>query len=577
MESRRTLRIKPARVPRRRLPSVPGDNADSLPSSLSSLAARLRSETFSLPDGERHADPCRVAEQILRMTPEVFYLYDRETREYRYLNRGLADILGYTPEEFTTLSRAQLSLRVHPADMPRVTRFRAVRQTCLPDGEYHEIEFRIRDRADEYRWLHLRESSLTWEPDGTPREILGIARDVTERRRIVDALTTSEARLASLIAAAPAAVLVADEAERILLVNQLFLDTFRIPGAPEEKTGRPCSELATGAKQCFADPEAFVARIRAVKQGGRPVTNEELTMKDGRTLERDGFPIHVNGTYRGFVWLYRDITERKRAERALADTARKQERIAVTLQRALLRWTPLTAFPNLSVHPFYEPASDEALLGGDFFDVFPLDERRVAVLVGDMMGKGLEAATDAAEIKFTLRAYLRDGVGPNEAVRRLNRHVYHQRRWSAALAETLVCVSVLVLDVPTGRAEIAVAGMESPLRLRPTQNRVECIPVGGTPAGVMEEWLRDGPERITLAPDDLLLLYTDGLTEARTEDTDYRLFGLSGVRTALRRAAQTHGWDNISALGNSLITQAKEYAGGVLSDDLCLLLLRRGA
>jgi PAS domain S-box-containing protein len=535
-----------------------------------------REVTETPPAHDAAVEQQRIMEQVMRLTPDVLYIQNLKSQETCCLNHSFADLLGYTREEFATISPSQLALHVHPADMPRVKRYRAAQQSSWADGDYQEIEYRMRARDDQYRWLHLRETVLSRNAEGVPREIFGIAQDVTERRLIVDALTASEARLASLIANSPSAVLVVDEAERILLINQVFLDTFGIVGVADDMVGMPCALLASGAKAWFADPDAFLNRIRTVKQGRMSVTNEELTTKDGRTLERDCFPIQISGNYRGYVWLYRDITERKLAERALAEAAEKQAHIAITLQQALLRWTPLTAFPTLSVHPFYEPAFHEALLGGDFFDVFPLDERSIAVLVGDVMGKGMDAATDAAEIKFTLRAYLREGVGPNEAVRRLNRHIYRQRRWSDVLAETLVCVSVLVLDVPTGRAEIAVAGMEAPLRISPSRNRVETITVGGTPVGVMEEWLRDGPETITLAPEDILLLYTDGLTEARADDGNYRLFGPSGVCEALERTGNRHGWTDVGRLGKSLIEDAKRHAGGVLSDDLCLLLLHRG-
>ena len=106
---------------------------------------------------------------------------------------------------------------------------------------------------------------------------------------------------------------------------------------------------------------------------------------------------------------------------------------------------------------------------------------------------------------------------------------------------------------------------EAPLRVRPHRNRVESIPVGGTPAGVLDTWFGDGPETVHLSPDDILVLYTDGLTEARADEVDFRLFGPSGVRASLRTAGAAHGWSDLDRLGASLVADAKRHAGGTLT------------
>jgi serine phosphatase RsbU (regulator of sigma subunit) len=126
-----------------------------------------------------------------------------------------------------------------------------------------------------------------------------------------------------------------------------------------------------------------------------------------------------------------DITERKAAEAALAAAAEKQQRIAETLQRSLLLTPPANAFPGIEISTRYEAAWEEAQIGGDFHDAFQVDGGKVALVVGDVTGKGLAAASYTAEIKFALRAYLRESDDPAAALQRLNHFLVGAQRLDA--------------------------------------------------------------------------------------------------------------------------------------------------
>ena len=262
-----------------------------------------------------------------------------------------------------------------------------------------------------------------------------------------------------------------------------------------------------------------------------------------------------------------DVTERKEAERTLAERAAHQGRIAEALQRPLLQAPVAGRGGGLRVHSVYRPASDEALVGGDFFDVVDLGGGRTALVVGDVMGKGLQAATGTAQAKFMLRTLLLEGHAPDKAFARLNGYLYRTGLGDAGehADSPFLAAAVAVVDVGGGAVRFAVAGAEPPLVAR-RDGGVEAVACGGLPLGVVPEWEQDGAGTTLVGPGDLVALYTDGLTEARNATGD--LFGVGRVQAALG-GAQRLPPDQI---GDVLADRVQAWAEGVRHDDTCLLV-----
>src|SRR5205085_5295119 len=89
---------------------------------------------------------------------------------------------------------------------------------------------------------------------------------------------------------------------------------FGIPADASDLIGVDCADSARQLKHLFTDPEAFVTRMESLVTTRAAITSEELQMADGRAVERDYIPIYSGTEFRGNLWQYRDITERKRAE-----------------------------------------------------------------------------------------------------------------------------------------------------------------------------------------------------------------------------------------------------------------------
>jgi sigma-B regulation protein RsbU (phosphoserine phosphatase) len=250
----------------------------------------------------------------------------------------------------------------------------------------------------------------------------------------------------------------------------------------------------------------------------------------------------------------------------------RETRIARTLQRAMLVKPSLDAFTGIEFDTLYQPAWDDALVGGDFYDAFPISGGRIAFVVGDMSGKGLEAAAHTAELKYTLRAFLREESDPDRAVARLNAFLRDAEQWPIP-SSSFVALSVAVLSPETGELVLAVAGMEPPLIIRGDQ--AESISADGLPLGVILDWESErNTARTLLGKNDLLLLCTDGLSEARRPGVDTDFFGQEGVISATLTAAQRPRNVSLKSIGEEVIRSAKAFAGGKLHDDVCVLLAR---
>ncbi len=135
----------------------------------------------------------RWLEAVLQASPNVLYIYDLSEHRSVYHNRELYSVLGYTPEELQEMGTTTVSKLMHPDDITRFWEYLKVFDTAK-DGEIFEFEYRMRHKNGEWRWMFSRDSVFIRTADGKPKQILGAANDITDRKQAEQALKKSEER-----------------------------------------------------------------------------------------------------------------------------------------------------------------------------------------------------------------------------------------------------------------------------------------------------------------------------------------------------------------------------------------------
>jgi sigma-B regulation protein RsbU (phosphoserine phosphatase) len=254
--------------------------------------------------------------------------------------------------------------------------------------------------------------------------------------------------------------------------------------------------------------------------------------------------------------------EQEARSRLLAE-ARRVTYIADTLQHTL---TPsqLPDIPALDVAVFYEPFSTDDV-GGDFFDVFPIGDDRWGIFVGDVVGKGVEAAAFTSLARYSVRTAAVVQPGPADVLTAVNEAV----RRDLASGDSIYCTIAYGEFIsfgdgsPQWKATIALAGHPPPLLIR--RGHPEAVVAEGTIIGSFEAQVYSSVE-VALEPEDTIVFYTDGMTDLPTGSG---WLGVEGVRAALQDKAIRSAQDAVDVL-RSVITANDQP----LRDDLVVLAVR---
>ena len=318
------------------------------------------------------------------------------------------------------------------------------------------------------------------------------------------------------------------------------------------------------------DPQRLAARVAQVLLDG----TAQFTDDDGLDAQCAVLPLVANGRVFGTLALRMPPDQRTAAAEAgfltdLADRAGlalenarlyEQERtIARTLQRSLLAGE-LPADPRFAMETHYQAAAHDLDVGGDWFDAFLITPDRLAVVVGDVVGRGIDAATTMGQLRSAIRALASAEVGPARLLERLDGFV--ERVESARMAT----VAYAEVDLAANEMVYACAGHLPPLLTEP----------GGAPRYLLGA--RSGAlgsragrrarieQRTPLPPGSRLLLYTDGLIERRNRRID----------AGFEVLARTYAGKRDSPLPGLTVALADMLVGQDHADDVCLLCLALG-
>jgi GAF domain-containing protein len=249
------------------------------------------------------------------------------------------------------------------------------------------------------------------------------------------------------------------------------------------------------------------------------------------------------------------------SQAALAiDTAKlygKEHLVATVLQASILPKT-LPEFPEIESSSVYLPAGVEADIGGDYYDLFRAPDGRIFMVMGDVCGKGVVAATKTSMIKYTVRGLATAGLGPAQVISEVNKTVSESGDTS-----DIVTLWVGALDVGSGTLEYANGGHPAGLLRRASDSSIVRFPPTGALLGAMAGAHYD-LERVSVARGDLIVLYTDGVTEARRGNT---FFGEGRVQRALRQGSDARD------VTQRLLSLLDRFVPGAIRDDAAVLVV----
>jgi sigma-B regulation protein RsbU (phosphoserine phosphatase) len=233
--------------------------------------------------------------------------------------------------------------------------------------------------------------------------------------------------------------------------------------------------------------------------------------------------------------------------------------IARQIQQAMLP-APSYSAPGVETFGSSRPANT---VGGDFYDILPLDDGRLIIALGDVAGKGSPAALLMALLLAMLRTLVDEQLPPADLVARLNVQVCRQ-----APGTRFITLFIAFYDPMTGDMTYINAGHTQPLLIR-RNRRAERLTEGGIALGMFEHSTYQ-TGHATIQPDELLAIYSDGITEA--ENPAGLQFDESGLESAL--IGNLSG--SLPSIGASVVRAVEQHTADTrLADDLTILLLRR--
>ena len=296
---------------------------------------------------------------------------------------------------------------------------------------------------------------------------------------------------------------------RMLSMNSRFVRMWPIP--PEAVDTGDDGAALVAAQQQLVDPDAFLDRVQQIYADPSTPTRDELLLLDGRVFDRYGTPLRSpSGEYLGWAWYFRDVTAERVAAQQATEPGERFRGLARTLEESLLP-PHLHEVPGLEIAASYLPGSSVVDVVGDFYDVFQTSHDSWALTIGDVCGKGVEAATVTALARYTIRAAAVTRSSPAQVLRLLNEAMRRQHPDS----ERFVTATYLTVAQDEGavRARLSLGG-HPPALCRRADGTVTTLGRPGTVLGVLDDVdLHD--VTLTLSPGDVLLLYTDGVTESR--------------------------------------------------------------
>ncbi|MDP7725808.1 SpoIIE family protein phosphatase [Mycobacterium sp. TY814] len=501
------------------------------------------------------ADRDRFRTALVNSLQEGFFVADEHGAVVE-INSAFAEILGYGADGLP-YSWPQPWLVDRDGTYAEQQRVRE-----LGSAEY---EIPVRHRDGHPAWVAVSINAVRG-PDGGPDVYVGTVRDVTARRAFA-ARESAVMRLATSVSVAKS---VAEVLEITLGESRATVDVRRVVAVMWPSGEAEPQVIGAGDPQ-ESNWRTMDSGLRKIFQEARhqlPLTAKTVEWPDAPGKAR-GLVAMLSGAGDVALWLELAAPRWVSAEDKLLVTmlighlslaiqhVRQFEAARVTsltLQRAML--PPMTPPPGFAVR--YEPAVPPLEIGGDWYDVLPIDETRIGIVVGDCVGRGLPAAAIMGQLRSSARALLLTGAKPALLLEQLDA--------AASLIPDAYCTTVFlaIIDTESGVLEYSNAGHMPAVLVRPEAGTTLLTEASSVPLAVRRNETRPQAAEL-LPPGSTLIWFTDGLVERRRESIDE---GLARVADVLSDNAGLP----IDAVADAVLDQLAPADG--YDDDVAMVLYR---
>ncbi|MCE5190378.1 MAG: SpoIIE family protein phosphatase [Actinomycetia bacterium] len=236
----------------------------------------------------------------------------------------------------------------------------------------------------------------------------------------------------------------------------------------------------------------------------------------------------------------------------------REHHVATVLQESI-RPAQLASIEGIEAASVYVSAEGESEIGGDYYDLFVAPDGRVVLAIGDVCGKGVEAATKTSMVKYSIRGMIAAGASPSAVLTELNTALV-----SVGDPSSIVTLWLGMLDLTTGELSWANGGHPPAMLLLPSNGEIVRMGTTGALLGAIR-LAEYGESQVVVEPGGTMLLYTDGVTEARNGD---RFFGEGRVRRALRQGGSA------AAVTQRMLSLVQRFSHDELRDDAAILTVR---
>ncbi len=477
------------------------------------------------------------AEHSFRMLAETVpeFIWAAEPDGYvDYWNERLIAFTGIRPAH--AIGHAWTSI-VHPDDLEAVGRMWS---EMVASGNVFESRHRLRRHDGVYRWF-LARMEPTYDPDGRIERFVGSATDIDDQQRAGLALTFLDGVSDVLGPASDVVGILQNVAEQAVpsIADWCSIYLFGDDGRPEPIAiaHRDPDRVAAAwhlVRQYppHADTEAFARALAHESTLMQTIERHDLVLAaaDARhlnlLLDFDMHsaivaPIVARGKIYGSInFVTAGVRTLGPDEQHLAEIVGKrigvaienaqiferERHISTTFQQAALSHA-LPSVPGLDLHAVYVAAEREAEIGGDWYDAFTLDDGRVVVSIGDVAGKGLEAAVLMGSLRQAIRLVAFKGFDPGEILESISVLVARESK------ERFATAFVGIIDPQTWSMRYASSAHPPPIFRRPDGTTIFLRLEAALPLGLISERPRIAT-LVSIPANSLLVLYTDGLIEA---------------------------------------------------------------